>query len=223
MDVSTGTSKALPGDDVVFTVTVENITAEGGLIGVDVPFQFDTSAFAFVALEYKLPAVWETAYYAGWTQAKNGLIWLRALDDGDSFTKGTSSNGSIEFTVTLRVIDNAVCGKDYTVKVADVASGKVCGVAGDGKCSGVVGAGDSVKVNVVEEVTMLRGDVNLDGKVTPLDASLALQHDARLITLTETQKQAADVNLDGNVSPLDASLILQFNAKLITWEELDAR
>ncbi len=60
----------------------------------------------------------------------------------------------------------------------------------------------------------LYGDVNLDGKVSPLDASLVLQYNAQLVNTLDCL-EAADVNLDGKISPLDASLILQYNAQLI--------
>lgn len=62
---------------------------------------------------------------------------------------------------------------------------------------------------------VLYGDVNRDGSVGPLDASLILQYDAMLITSLECQK-AGDVNLDGKVASLDASLVLQYDAMLIT-------
>jgi len=59
------------------------------------------------------------------------------------------------------------------------------------------------------------GDVNGDGKVDALDASLVLQYDAGLITFTEEQIIRADVNGDGKVDVLDASLILQYDAGLL--------
>ena len=61
------------------------------------------------------------------------------------------------------------------------------------------------------------GDVNGDGKVDALDASLVLQYDAGLITFTEEQIIRADVNDDGKADALDASLILQYDAGLIIY------
>ncbi len=69
-------------------------------------------------------------------------------------------------------------------------------------------------VTAVYEVPYTYGDVNADGKVTPLDASLVLQYNAQLIKELNSV-EAADVNGDGKVTPLDASLILQYNAQLI--------
>ena len=48
-----------------------------------------------------------------------------------------------------------------------------------------------------------------------LDASLTLQFDAGLLSLTAAQIALADVNGDGKADALDASLILQFDAGLI--------
>ncbi len=62
---------------------------------------------------------------------------------------------------------------------------------------------------------LMQGDVNSDGKVTPLDASLVLMHNAGLKELDAEAQRKADMNADGKITPLDASLILQKNAGLI--------
>ncbi len=69
-------------------------------------------------------------------------------------------------------------------------------------------------VKAVYEKAYTYGDVNGDNKVSPLDASLVLQYNAKLIKELAFV-EAADVNGDGKITPLDASLILQYNAKLI--------
>lgn len=61
----------------------------------------------------------------------------------------------------------------------------------------------------------LFGDINADGEVDNLDASLALQYDAGLIDLSEDELKRGDVNLDGAVDNLDASIILQHDAGLL--------
>lgn len=63
----------------------------------------------------------------------------------------------------------------------------------------------------------LLGDVNLDGKVTPADARLALRIAARLETMPEkdsVQFKNADVNKDGEITPSDARIILRVAARL---------
>ena len=60
------------------------------------------------------------------------------------------------------------------------------------------------------------GDVNGDGKISVLDATLVQKYLAGLVTLSDTQKAAADVNGDGSVSVLDATQIQKYIAGLIT-------
>lgn len=60
---------------------------------------------------------------------------------------------------------------------------------------------------------ILKGDVNFDGKITPVDASMVLKEYSTVSTggestLTDEQKQAADMNDDGQITPSDASAIL---------------
>lgn len=59
------------------------------------------------------------------------------------------------------------------------------------------------------------GDVNCDGALTSIDATLILQLEAGLAN-TLPCIEAADVDADGAVTSLDAVLILQFTAGLIT-------
>ena len=58
----------------------------------------------------------------------------------------------------------------------------------------------------------LLGDVNNDGKLSPIDARYVLQYVANIRTFNETQFALADVNKDGKVNSLDARWILQIVA-----------
>lgn len=62
----------------------------------------------------------------------------------------------------------------------------------------------------------LWGDVNGDGASTAYDASLILQHNVGLITLSSSQLFVGDVNGDGGTTAYDASLVLQINVGLIS-------
>jgi len=74
-----------------------------------------------------------------------------------------------------------------------------------------------VKINVqVNECQCIPGDINCDGSVTPLDASLVLQHIVGKITLTPEQQVIADVTGDGSISALDAAYILQYCVGITT-------
>ena len=61
------------------------------------------------------------------------------------------------------------------------------------------------------------GDVDNNGKVNAIDASLVLEHYSKVSTgqstsLDETQKKSADVNKDGRINAVDASQILSYYA-----------
>lgn len=74
---------------------------------------------------------------------------------------------------------------------------------------------EEIATFVVSEPPYLLGDVDLDGSVTAVDASLALQDVAQLIELTGLNLAAAKV-IDGEtLTALDASFILQKVAKMI--------
>lgn len=59
------------------------------------------------------------------------------------------------------------------------------------------------------------GDINRNGDVTPLDASMAMQYDINLISLDAQQLELGDVSDNGSVTSFDASLILQYSLALI--------
>ena len=60
------------------------------------------------------------------------------------------------------------------------------------------------------------GDVNGDGVIDIIDATLIQQHAAKLVTLTDAELERADTTKDGAVDVVDASTIQQLVAKLIT-------
>lgn len=73
---------------------------------------------------------------------------------------------------------------------------------------------DETKSEKYEKPDFVVGDVNEDGKVTAMDARLALRYSAKIGTLTDTQLLAADVNKDGKVNASDARKILRVGAKI---------
>ncbi len=63
---------------------------------------------------------------------------------------------------------------------------------------------------------LLLGDIDGNGKVEVLDATLIQRHEARFERLTEEQLKLADTNKDGEVNVLDATMIQRLVAKFIT-------
>lgn len=60
------------------------------------------------------------------------------------------------------------------------------------------------------------GDINNDGNVNILDATMIQKHSAELELLDDNLCKYADVNGDGKVSVIDATLIQKYSAELIT-------
>ena len=68
----------------------------------------------------------------------------------------------------------------------------------------------SVDVEDLPDVSVVYGDVNGDGAIEPIDATLILQYCANWDVTVDAA--AADVNGDGAIEPIDATLILQYCA-----------
>lgn len=67
---------------------------------------------------------------------------------------------------------------------------------------------------IISTVTVLKGDVNFDGKVDAVDASMVMNEYTNVQnggtpTFTDAQKSAADINGDGKIDATDAAAILQ--------------
>ncbi len=214
--VSANMNKANYGDTVTFTVAVENITASGGLLSVDVPFRFDPNVFEFVSVSAVYPSVWQNPQNFSYTTDKNGLLWLRSLDDSDMFSSvaGCTENRAICFKVVLKVKTGAAIGVTTVTTNGDGAFEVACGTCADGQCTTAFGKGASGTVTITNEQNML-GDVNGDGNVDNTDAAIVLRYDAGLVELSENQSKAGDVNGDGSTDNLDAARILQYDAGLI--------
>jgi hypothetical protein len=81
-----------------------------------------------------------------------------------------------------------------------------------------------IPIETVENATVTvrtcnLGDMNDDGEVSPLDATLILRHVAGLSTPSTFDSGCADFNDDGQITPLDATLVLRDVAGLPTGME----
>jgi hypothetical protein len=72
-----------------------------------------------------------------------------------------------------------------------------------------------IGLEAIEE-SIVYGDVDGDGMITPFDATLVLQHIVGMITLEGRALKAADTDHDGLITPFDATLILQYIVGMIT-------
>ena len=89
-----------------------------------------------------------------------------------------------------------------------VSNGKITAIGpGKAKVTAKVGSFTAIcDVSVVKDI--LLGDVNLDGKISSMDARLLLSNVAGSVELTDIQKTVADINKDGKISAVDARKIL---------------
>jgi hypothetical protein len=72
-----------------------------------------------------------------------------------------------------------------------------------------------VPAEPTQEPAGLCGDVNSDGVVNSVDASVILQKAAGIIAALPKGEASGDVNSDGIANSIDASVILQMAAAMI--------
>ena len=99
-------------------------------------------------------------------------------------------------------------GKPATETETGLTDGEKCSV-----CGKILKEQEEIPV-LGDEPEILIGDVNKDGKITAMDARLALRISAKIDTPDEYQKIAADYNKDTKITAMDARLILRKSAKI---------
>lgn len=107
----------------------------------------------------------------------------------DTTVKGNSTDYSISGvangTYTMRVSKKSHADREYTVKVSSA--------------------------DVTQNVEIFPiGDVNSDGDISVVDATLVQKYIVGLEKLTDLQKKSAEVNGDGEISVVDATLIQKY-------------
>lgn len=109
---------------------------------------------------------------------------------------------------TIKYIDQASSDGTVTFKVYPSSM----------ESSTILLSGSDVPLTIVATVEMsyTLGDVNNDGNVSMIDATMVAQHAVKLVTLTGNQFLSADVTHDSNVSMVDATKIAQYAVKIIT-------
>lgn len=215
IELTASDSALKAGDELTVDVKVVDITNAKGLLSVDIPLSFDKSKLELASYTAKFPAEWGNyGKNFGWdaSAATEGFIWLRCVYDGDDFTKGTKLDGSISFTLSFKVLNDAAVG---TADIAALNSDEQNFVAAAEATTGKILYGDGALLQLKVTGDGVVGDVNGDGDVDAMDAAEILRYDAGLKSLEDAQKALADVNGDGDVDALDSAKILQFDAGII--------
>jgi len=99
-----------------------------------------------------------------------------------------------------------------------VVSGTLLTLAGDRVYTGLSGGDGTYTISgaATDDYMLTPNKVNEADGITGYDVSLALQHDAGLITLEGYAAIAADVNKSGTISSMDAYYIMQKAVELLT-------
>lgn len=114
---------------------------------------------------------------------KSGVVAYETTVKGNS--TDYSISGVANGTYTMRVSKKSHADREYTVKVSSA--------------------------DVTQNVEIFPiGDVNSDGDISVVDATLVQKYIVGLEKLTDLQKKSAEVNGDGEISVVDATLIQKY-------------
>ena len=158
------------------------------------------------------------------TFTENGSFEFEATDTNDNITTKTVTITNIDKTAPI--ISGVTDGGSYnkatisfnegTATLNGVAFTSGSTVSDAGTYSLVVTDAAGNSTTIAFSITILKGDINDDGKVTSADALMVLKAAAGKIKLSDSQIQAADVNSSGTITSADALEILKYASGKIT-------
>ncbi len=185
-------SDASAGDEVSIDITFEN---NPGVMGMVLNLQYDKTRLELIGSEDGIFEDWAVVTRA---------VWIGDDDD--------DSDGVI-LTLKFKVLDNAPLGAAaVTVSYDD---GDIANSNEELISPAIIAGG----VTVVEKPAYIVGDINNDGRVNNIDATLALRYSVGGFTEAQLAKLniiAGDVNKNGNVNNIDATIILRYSVGSIT-------
>ena len=138
------------------------------------------------------------------------LAWVASPTDADPYAGSMEQVPVADATLLIDGAETAFTSDENgkaTVTIGEAGDHIVSAKAAEG-----VIVPPACKVSVA--LQQLRGDVDLDGKVTPEDARLTLRASVKLITLEGDALANADADRDGHITPEDARKILRASVKL---------
>lgn len=190
--------EAKKGQNVSVKVSIEN---NPGIWGMDLKIAYDKAALTLTSVDNG------DFYQDGeWTKGNlNGDVYILSYE-ASGFDNITTQSGILA-TLNFKVSDTAKAG-DYAIK-ATYKAGDIINVSFDEIDFTVVSGGISI-------TDMIYGDVNNDGSVTVLDATMLQKYLAGLVSFSDEQLAVADTNGDGNITVLDATAIQKYLANLVT-------
>lgn len=152
------------------------------------------------------------------TYADSNGIQFNSIASGTTVKGTAKSYLSADDTVTIQLVKSGVVAYETTVK-GNSADYSISGVANGTYTMRVSKKSHAdreytVKVSsadVTQNVEIFPiGDVNSDGDISVVDATLVQKYIVGLEKLTNLQKKSAEVNGDGDISVVDATLIQKY-------------
>ncbi|TNJ61557.1 hypothetical protein FE784_34350 [Paenibacillus hemerocallicola] len=152
-----------------------------------------------------------TLLKAGYEAGKQEARSIAAVRDGTGdlanlqvSLSGTNAGDFVLSKLTGKTLTQNTAMRSFTVKAKDGLA------AGTYSATVTVTADQAAPVSftVTQQVTVLKGDVNGDGKVTPADALYITKYTQGLIQLTNDQKAILDMNDDSKVDADDLKIIM---------------
>lgn len=152
------------------------------------------------------------------TYADSNGIQFNSIASGTTVKGTAKSYLSADDTVTIQLVKSGVVAYETTVK-GNSADYSISGVANGTYTMRVSKKSHAdreytVKVSsadVTQNVEIFPiGDVNSDGDISVVDATLVQKYIVGLEKLTDLQKKSAEVNGDGDISVVDATLIQKY-------------
>lgn len=152
------------------------------------------------------------------TYADSNGIQFNSIASGTTVKGTAKSYLSADDTVTIQLVKSGVAVYETTVK-GNSADYSISGVANGTYTMRVSKKSHAdreytVKVwsaDVTQNVEIFPiGDVNSDGDISVVDATLVQKYIVGLEKLTDLQKKSAEVNGDGDISVVDATLIQKY-------------
>lgn len=152
------------------------------------------------------------------TYADSNGIQFNSIASGTTVKGTAKSYLTADDTVTIQLVKSGVVAYETTVK-GNSADYSISGVANGTYTMRVSKKSHAdreytVKVwsaDVTQNVEIFPiGDVNSDGDISVVDATLVQKYIVGLEKLTDLQKKSAEVNGDGDISVVDATLIQKY-------------
>ena len=225
VDVKASVTSSLDSDGKTITFIA---TAEIGGQKYTDSVKGEAFTVSFITDEHTSVIVYHTQDYSSADETGVSTSVARDSDSGDPIISG---DGQINFTVVVDdgyELDGAPAVSGSYKNLKDVSTGdlpytyRVTKIAGD--ITVTVVSKEKEATGTTEDSTgssqgdYLIGDVDQNGSVEIVDATLIQQYLAKIISFSDEKLIIADVDKDGSVTVADATRIQQYLAKLIDLE-----